>query len=263
MAVEISDAKTQEIAGLTTRYLKRGDGAPVLVLHGWGASLEAVHPIVAELSGRCSVYALDLPGFGATSMPPETWGSTEYADFVCRFMDEHGLERAAVVGHSHGGRIAIRLAVAHPERVTKLVLVDSAGIRPRRTFKYRRRVALAKLAKQVARFGGRRGRLLRERLVQRTASADYLSAGPLLRATFVRIVNEDLRDLLGRIAVPTLLIWGALDTDTPLEHGKLMEQSIPDAGLVVFERAGHFSYADEPVAFGRVVRHFLTGSSDK
>jgi pimeloyl-ACP methyl ester carboxylesterase len=97
---------------------------------------------------------------------------------------------------------------------------------------------------------------VRAAIIRRTASEEYLNAGPL-RGTFVRVVNEDLRDHLPRISVPTLLIWGAQDQDTPLADGKLMESLIPDAGLVVFDHAGHYSYVDAANAFARVVRHFL------
>jgi pimeloyl-ACP methyl ester carboxylesterase len=225
-------------------------------LHGWGGSIESVRPISAALAGVSTAYAVDLPGFGESDPPPEPWGAGEYAGFVRELMDELGLDATVVIAHSFGGRVAIRLAVDFPERVTKLVLVNSAGIRPARTAKYHRRVALAKLGKVIARFGGRPGARLRARIVRRTASPDYLNAGAL-RGTFVRVVNEDLSDYLPRVAVPTLLIWGDRDQETPLKDGQLMEKLIPDAGLVVFEHAGHYSYVDAAPAFGRVVRHFV------
>jgi pimeloyl-ACP methyl ester carboxylesterase len=140
--------------------------------------------------------------------------------------------------------------------VEKLILVNSAGIRPRRKARYYRRVALAKVGKALGRFAGLPGRRLQARIVRSTASPDYLSAGEL-RSTFVRVVNEDLAPLLPKIAVPTLLLWGGRDEETPLSQGRLMEKLIPDAGLVVFERAGHYSYIDEPDAFGRVARNFV------
>jgi pimeloyl-ACP methyl ester carboxylesterase len=228
----------------------------VLVLHGWGASADAVLSIVTSLADVATAYAVDLPGFGESDPPPEPWGVGEYADFVRELLGVLGLSRVTVIGHSFGGRVAIRLAVEFPDAVTKLVLVDSAGIRPKRTARYYRRVALAKLGKAIARIGGPQGRRLRERIVQRTASPDYLDAGEL-RGTFVRVVNEDLTSYLPRIAVPTLLIWGGQDHETPLADGQRMEKLIPDAGLVVFERAGHYSYLDEAQAFGKVVRHFV------
>jgi pimeloyl-ACP methyl ester carboxylesterase len=250
------DARFVDVAGLRTRYLVRGCGPPVLVLHGWGASIETVLSIVDGLKAQCTVYALDLPGFGQSALPPRAWGVGEYQEFLAAFMDAVGVRRAALIGHSNGGRIAIRMGSTEPQRIDKLVLVDSAGIRPRRTLRWYRRVALAKIGKYAARLLGPPGERLRERLVHRAGSTDYLAAGAM-RPTLVRLVNSDLRGHLPRLAAPTLLIWGAGDTDTPLAAAQEMERLIPDAGLVVFDGAGHYSYLDQPGRFAAVVSHFL------
>jgi pimeloyl-ACP methyl ester carboxylesterase len=245
-----------DINGIRTRWRQAGTGPPVLVLHGWGAKIEAVDPIIRALSPQLTVFAVDLPGFGETALPPAPWGVADYADWTRALMDELGLERPSIVGHSNGGRIAIHLATHHPERVDKLILVDAAGIRPKRGLRYYRRVGVAKTAKHAARLLGRPGRALQRRVIARTASSDYANAGPL-RPTFVKLVNEDLTPLLPRIRASTLLIWGDQDDATPLSDGQTMERLIPDAGLVVLKGAGHFSYIDQPQRFGRVAAHFL------
>lgn len=245
-----------DINGIRTRWRQAGTGPPVLVLHGWGAKIEAVDPIIRALSPQLTVFAVDLPGFGETALPPAPWGVADYADWTRALMDELGLERPNIVGHSNGGRIAIHLATHHPERVDKLILVDAAGIRPKRGLRYYRRVGMAKTAKHAARLLGRPGRALQRRVIARTASSDYANAGPL-RPTFVKLVNEDLTPLLPRIRASTLLIWGDQDDATPLSDGLTMERLIPDAGLVVLKGAGHFSYIDQPQRFGRVAAHFL------
>jgi pimeloyl-ACP methyl ester carboxylesterase len=245
-----------DVCGLRTRYLLRGSGSPVLVLHGWGASIETVYPIVTGLEPVASVCALDLPGFGQTEPPPQPWGVEDYQAFTAAFMDALAIERPTIVGHSNGGRIAIRMAATEPARTRRLVLVDSAGIRPKRTLRYYRRVGMAKVGKYAARYLGAPGERLRARIVGRVASSDYAAAGEM-RPTLVRLVNSDLREWLPRISVPTLLVWGAEDTDTPLADGRLMEQLIPDAGLVVLDGAGHYSYLDQPARFARIVAHFV------
>jgi pimeloyl-ACP methyl ester carboxylesterase len=103
---------------------------------------------------------------------------------------------------------------------------------------------------------GEPGKAVQKRVYERVASDDYRNAG-LLRPTLVRIVNEDVSELLPRISAPTLLLWGAEDHDVPVAHARTMESLIPDAGLVVLDRAGHFSYLDQPERFCRIVRHFL------
>ena len=246
-----------DIQGIPTRCRSVGDGPEVLVLHGWGASIEAVEPITRGLAATCAVHAVDLPGFGQTGPPPVPWGAREYADWTRALIAALGLARPSIVGHSHGGRIAIQFAAEHPQLVDKLVLVDAAGIRAPRGLSWYRRVAMAKLAKHVLNRLGPPGRALGRRLVGRAASEDYAASAETMRPTFVRLVNTDLTPLLPEIRASTLLIWGEDDADTPLTDGQTMERLIPDAGLVVFEGAGHFAYADQPQRFARVVGYFL------
>jgi pimeloyl-ACP methyl ester carboxylesterase len=251
------------VDSLRVAYRESGAGPPVVVLHGWGASGAAVTSILRCLEGEHRVIAPDLPGFGASDLPPDAWGSAEYAGCVRTFLWELGVERADFIGHSHGGRVAIRLATSDPGLVERLVLVDSAGIRPRHGPAYRARVLAFKAGRRAIAgwtraVGTRNAAPVREWFARRFGSEDYRQAGPM-RATLVRLVNEDLRALLPRVQAPTLLIWGEQDDFTPLAQGRLMEQLIPDAGLVVFPAAGHFSYADDPGRFCRIVGHFLKG----
>ena len=244
------------VLGLRIRYLVRGSGPAVLVLHGWGASIETVYPMVTGLALAATVYALDLPGFGESELPPQPWGVEEYQAFVAAFMDELEIECPTIVGHSNGGRIAIRMAATEPARAARLVLVDAAGIRPKRTLGWYRRVGMAKIGKYAARFLGRPGQRLRSLLVGRAGSADYLAAGAM-QPTLVKLVNADLRPFMPEVKVPTLLVWGSEDSDTPMTAGQEMERLIPDAGLVVLEGAGHYSYLDQPGRFARIVLHFI------
>jgi pimeloyl-ACP methyl ester carboxylesterase len=260
---KLEDGQTVRIGSQQVRYVRRkAPGAapgdlPIVVLHGWGAHIEAVAPILAALDGAPDLIALDLPGFGESEPPPEAWGVDAYAHFVLAFLDELEVPHAHLVGHSHGGRVSIAIAADHPERVGRLLLVDSAGLRPKRGWHYRRRVAVAKLGRVAAKLGGPPGRRLQERLRARVASRDYLEASEAMRGTFRAVVGVDLSDRLPRIAAPTLLVWGDLDEDTPLWMANRMEELIPDAGLVVLEGTGHYSYAESPGQFGAVARRFL------
>jgi pimeloyl-ACP methyl ester carboxylesterase len=260
MSSRVLPTQLTTVLGLRTRHIVRGEGPPVLVLHGWGASIEAVYPIVTGLAPVATVHALDLPGFGESDPPPQPWGVEDYQAFVAAFMEELAIEAPTIVGHSNGARIAIRLASTEPARASRLVLVDAAGIRPKRTLRYYRRVGMAKVGKYAARLLGAPGERLRARLVGRAASADYLAAGEM-RPTLVKLVNADLRPFMPSIGVPTLLVWGSQDSDTPLEAAHEMERLIPDAGLVVLEGAGHYSYLDQPARFARIVSHFIASPS--
>jgi len=260
---KLEDGQTARIGSQQVRYVRRSAAGapagdlPIVVLHGWGAHIEAVAPILAALDGAPDLIALDLPGFGESEPPPEAWDVDAYERFMVDFLDELAVERAHLVGHSHGGRVSIALAAAHPERVGRLLLIDSAGLRPKRGWRYRRRVAVAKLGRVVARVGGPPGRRLQERMRRRVASRDYLEASEAMRGTFRAVVAADLSDRMPRIGAPTLLVWGERDEDTPLWMAHRMEELIPDAGLVVLEGAGHYSYADAPGQFRAVARRFL------
>lgn len=252
------------IDGLRIAYRARGalDGTrPIaIILHGWGASGAAVASIQACLAPTHDSVAPDLPGFGASDPLPAAWGSEEYLASITHFLDLLGIARASVLGHSRGGHFAFALTATYPERVDRLVLIDSAGIPPRRGPKYRVRVLAFKTARRLLDsrpLAGQRGRPLRALFERRLGSDDYRAASGAQRGTLVRLVNEDARHLLARVQAPTLLIWGERDNATPLADGRLMERLIPDAGLVVFPGAGHFSYADDPGRFCRVVSHFL------
>jgi pimeloyl-ACP methyl ester carboxylesterase len=260
---KLEDGQTVRIGSQQVRYVRRttSGGAPgdlpIVVLHGWGAHIEAVAPILTALEGAPDLIALDLPGFGESEAPQQAWDVDSYARFMVHFLDELAVGRAHLVGHSHGGRVSIALAADEPERVGRLLLVDSAGIPPKRGFRYRRRIAVAKLGRVIAGVGGRPGRRLQVRMRARVASRDYLEASEAMRGTFRAVIAADLSDRLPRIAAPTLLVWGDEDDDTPLWMAERMEALIPDAGLVVLDGAGHYSYADSPGQFRAVARRFL------
>lgn len=250
-----------EIDGIRTRYRRLGDGPEVLILHGWGARIEAVSPIVDALAGGCAVCAVDLPGCGETGPPPrQPWGVADYAGWTRALIVGLGLARPSIVGHSRGATIALKLAAEHPELVDKLILIDAAGIKHRPTLAQRRRVARAKLAKHGSRLLGAAGERWRERVIVRNGSRDYIDAGEM-RPTLVKLVNEDVTGLLASVRASTLLIWGENDDATPLSDGETMQRLIPDAGLVVFEGAGHFAYLDQPRRFAVIASHFLAAQA--
>jgi pimeloyl-ACP methyl ester carboxylesterase len=247
--------ETVEMAGQKTCLADVGTGEVVVVLHGWGGRIESMAPVVACLQPAFRVIAVDLPGFGRAPAPAGAWGTGDYSDWLAALLRSRGIERAHLLGHSFGGKVSLCLAAAHPGMVDKLILVDASGLRsaPSPVAKVKR--ALSRAARAAGRWGPM-GRRVRQAVYERVASADYRDAGPL-RPTFVKVVNEDVTSLLPRITAPVLLVWGSDDDAVPVGHAQKMERLIPDAGLVVFQGAGHFSYLDQPERFCRVARHFL------
>ena len=248
-----------EIENLKINYITEGTGEIVLVLHGWGASIETVMPIVNVLKETMKVYAIDLPGFGKSDLPDDVFGSFYYSDIVKGFIDKMGIEKLSLVGHSYGGKLCIILSARYPEIIEKQVLIDSAGLIPKRTLKYHLKVKTFKIMKKIYKtfFFWKDEEEKMEKLYKKFGSDDYQNTSGIMRKIFVRVVNENMKPLLNDILAPTLLIWGDKDEDTPLYMAKIMEKEIKDSGLVVFEGAGHYSYLDEYHRFKKVLESFF------
>jgi len=243
---------------LDTYFSLMGEGNPVLLLHGWGASAESLGGVAKALEDQFRVLAIDLPGFGWSPTPAVAWGTREYAAHVEAFMDSAGIPVASVLGHSFGGRITLALAAHAPHRVRNLVLVASAGIRPRRGPGYHVKVGAAKLAKRLflSRIMGRLGDRILSGVDERVGSRDYRKAGRM-RATLVKVVNEDLRAILSSIRAPALIIWGDRDQEVPRSSMEIMARGINGSTLEVMEGAGHFPFVDMPDRFVDLVKGFL------
>lgn len=236
------------------------DGIPILMLHGWGANRELIWPLAERLLRlHYRVYVPDLPGFGQSPAPDVAWSVFDYANFVMNYLDSQHLDRVHFFGHSFGGRLGLILGAEHPERIHKMILADSAGIRPQpsktsqirlKTYKSIRgglqKIGLNTLSGQLSDWYNRR-----------YGSADFQAASGVMRETFVKVVNQDLLSYAARVRPSTLLLWGDQDKDTPLEQGQLLEKTIPDAGLVVLKGAGHYSYLDQVGDCVRIIDHFL------
>ena len=198
-----------------------------------------------------------MPGFGASDIPPADWDVYSYADFVVKFIEKTGITNPVLVGHSFGGRLSIIIAAKKAADVRKLILTDSAGVKPSHGADYYIKVYFYKLMKKVAGFIGLISKKTEDKIKNMFGSADYRNANPVMRQIMVRVVNEDLQYLMPDISVPTLLMWGEKDDATPVSDAKIMEKLIPDAGLVVLSGAGHFSYLDRPGDFAVITNKFL------
>ena len=234
-----------------------GQGNDVLLLHGWGVDSSVMQPIQEHFSQKFRVTRIDLPGFGQSPAPKTAWSIYDYADFVAKLINQLKLKDPIIIGHSFGGRISIILGSRGIG--SKFILTDSAGILPKRSVGYYMRVYSYKAAKKLMNLSFLKK--YKDRVLNiwqsKNPSSDYAAATGIMREIFIKVVNEDLQPLLHKITVPTLLIWGENDTATPLSDGKLMEQLIPDSGLVVFPQSGHYCFLDAPIRFYTVVGYFI------
>lgn len=251
----------KKIEQIPVNYIDEGEGSAILLLHGWGSNITLFDGIVKTLSPCHRVIAPDMPGFGKTPEPPDAWSVDDYVDFVMKFTDSLQLKEFSVLVHSFGGRVLFKMNAREdlPYRIQKAVLIDSAGIMPKKTWKQKVSLRLYKMARRIM-----STRVLHflypdavEEMRKKRGSADYNNATPTMRTTLVKVVNEDLEPLISRMSCPTLLIWGDADTATPIGDAHRMEQLIKDAGLVVCEGAGHYSFLEQPEKVHAALRAFF------
>ena len=249
-----------DIKGINTHYEDRGAGDTVVILQGWGTDLSLYEGLIAHISKTHRVIAPELPGFGETPEPPESWNAADYSAFVLDFLKALNVKTAVLIGHSNGGRIIIKTVGGGSElKVPRIVLIGSAGLVHEKTPEQLRRQKRYKLGKTVLSSAPVKTIFpsALEKFKQRSGSDDYKNATPVMRETLVKLVNEDLSELLPAIKQPTLLIWGENDDATPLSDGKLMETLIPESGLAVVKNSGHYPFLEQPYIFNSILKSYL------
>ena len=249
--------KNIKINGLNFHYTVQGNGSPIVLMHGWGCNSTTLASIEKVAVESHTVYNVDFPGFGSSQEPSEVWGVEKYTQLIEEFIKLENIENPILLGHSFGGRVGILYSSRN--QVKKLILVDAAGVKPRRSLKYYFKVYTYKMGKRLMPLiYGKDGAQKRiEEMRAKRGSSDYNNASPMMRAILSKVVNEDLKHCMPKIKAPTLLIWGENDTATPLRDAQIMEKLIPDAGLVSFPGCGHYSFLDNPIQFAAVLRSFL------
>lgn len=249
--------ETININGTTVAYRHAGSGRPIILMHGWGCDSSTLSLFERVGAEHHEVFNIDLPGFGRSPEPPTAWTVEDYTRMLEGFVRQLGLQNPILLGHSFGGRVAILYASRNP--VSQLLLVDAAGVKPRRSPKYYMKVYSFKLAKTIYPLivGHKKADAYIAKVRQSSGSPDYLQSSPLMRQVLVKAVNTDLRKVMPKIEAPTLLIWGENDTATPMRDARIMKRLIPGAGLVSFPGAGHFSFVDNPYQSAAVVRRFI------
>jgi pimeloyl-ACP methyl ester carboxylesterase len=255
-----------------------GSGEPVIFIHGlsgcWQNWLEQL-PLFAR---DHRVIAVDLPGFGQSEMPAEEISISGYADAIDELMDKLDIETARIVGNSMGGFIGAELAIQHPERVERLVLVAAAGlsiesIRTERTTGLRHRAenivffTLGHIASRSATVALRPR--LRAALLMTVAAHPAKLPGPLAAQQVLgsgkpgfsdaleAMCRYPLRDRLEKIACPTLIVWGEKDILVPVKDAAIFEELIPDSRKIIYKDTGHVSMMERPERFNSDVKAFL------
>lgn len=251
------------VKNLNINYEKMGEGKTVLILPGWGTTIDVYRNMMNSISTYASVITIDMPGFGKSEVPTEAWDADQYIDFIIDFIKSQNIKELDLIGHSNGGRLIIKM-MSRPNldfKVGKIILVGSAGIVHKKPLKIRLKVKKYKLGKKILSL-----RLVKklfpgalEKFQKNAGSDDYKNSPPILRQSMVKLINEDMREYLPNIKAPTLLLWGEKDTATPIEDAVLMEKMIPDAGLVKVAGCTHYVFLEQPAYINNIIKTFLTG----
>lgn len=276
LAQEGLEARYETVDGHRLRYVRAGHGSPVVLVHGFGSSLYTWKDVIPGLAADHDVVALDLPGFGLSDHPSDL-SVEELPRAVLGLMDRLGVARAALVGNSLGGGVCAMAAGAHPDRVSALVLVDSAGYNLGPT----EHPALVRLTMGPA--GALVSLLPGKRLVVESALrqvfhdpslvtpervAEYLQGATRPGAfASIRSLGDSLHDrgslvqeALPRVKVPTLVIWGGDDRWIPLAHADRFAAAVAGARKVVIDDCGHVPQEEKPAVVLRLLREFLAAA---
>lgn len=218
-------------------FKKAGSGPPMICVHGWGGSLYSLHEIAQRAAHKYTVYTLDLPGFGKSDNPPPHWGVEGYADILDLFIKKLSIKRPIYFGHSFGGAIGIYIASHKPETLSALILCSSS---------FKREKKISRLARILKWAPPSLMSLLRPiRPLLKTIYYNMFQRGsdltkfPHLEKNFRKIVMQDLTPDTKKIRIPTLILWGEEDTQTPVLWAYELEKNIEGSRLVVYPGIRH------------------------
>lgn len=252
------------IDGKNIRYKVTGDGdKTAVILQGWGTDMKLYDSVAWDIADSYRVIQFNLPGFSDSDEPSEPWGIEDFSNWFVHFMEALQIRKAVLIGHSFGGRIMIWLGSMSKEelpfQIEKMVFIDAAGIQREKTPKQKRSVRRYHFNRALFHFRpiywffkdavdiwqGQQG------------SADYRNSSAMMKQCMIKAVNNDLTYRLPDIPYETCLVWGDLDTATPIADGNDMARLMPHARLNVLEGTDHFSFLRKPGEFKKIIRSFL------
>lgn len=239
------------IKGNSVNYICYGNekGKDIILLHGWGQNIEMMKFIGDRLSSDFHITILDFPGFGNSEEPKEAYSNDDYVEVVEELAKELKLKNPILIGHSFGGRIAIKYSSKKENNVSKVVLFGAPCIREQKKLPLKTRIF-----KKIKKIPGLKW--LAEIMKNYIGSRDYKAASPIMRQVLVKTVNEDLLENAKKITAPTLLIWGDNDTEAPLYLAEKAEKQMKDAALIVLPGT-HYAYLENLDQVIRILNSFL------
>ncbi|NBK97547.1 MAG: alpha/beta hydrolase [Erysipelotrichia bacterium] len=221
-----------------------GTGQAMLLLHGWGVDHHMMEEIFEHFKPTYQVCTLDLPGFGKSANPPYAFSIYDYVNVIKEVILKYALQKPIIIAHSFGARIAFHYAAMFP--VKYLIITGGAGIRATHDFDYYFKVYLFKILRFL-------------HIENELGSYDYKQANDVMKATLVKIVNDDARADIEKIPCEMLLVWGEKDMQTPLWMAEQICQLNAKATLIIFKEDDHFAYYHQMHRFIKVCESVLEG----
>lgn len=224
---------------------------PILFLHGWEGSHLSFKYFADKLSKTNRCINLDFPPFASSSMPIAPLTVNDYSNMVFELLKFLKIKKVNIVAHSFGGRVAINLA-SKTEVVKSLLLTGCAGLKKRSIKKFFK-VCYYKFLKFLVKI-----KLCSKKVLNNFGSEEYKKLNPVMKQTFTNIVNYNQKSLLKRINVPTLLVWGTKDKETPFCFTKTFKKNIKDCEVIKFENCTHFAYLEKPNLFLNILYSYFS-----
>lgn len=237
---------------------------PIFILHGWGSSSQSWVK-VKQLLGKneYEVFTPDLPGFGEEPPPKSSWDLDDYVEWIRNYIEKAGFElqdRFFLLGHSFGGKIAVKFAIKYPALIEGLILVASAGVTPRKKWKIKIFRLTTKIGDIIFSFLILRPlRTVVRKIVYFFAQEqDYYRATGIMREVMKKTLEENLTSILPCIRVPTLIVWGSHDTMTPLSDAYIFQRHIKNSKLVILKGGKHGLNLQMPEKFVETIIEWIS-----
>lgn len=236
----------------------------IVILPGWGDTRQSFCYMIQFLKQFFTVYIIDYPGFGNSTFPNKNLTIYDYTELIYNWIQNLKLDNPILIGHSFGGRIITTLLGYYHHSFNNIILMNSAGIKPKQTLRKKVRTITYKLLKKIKSIIPKRYRKQYQNfLFSKFASNDYKNLNINMMQTFKNIVNEDLKPYLKYIKAKALLIWGDKDDSTPITDAKTMHNSIINSELIIIEGTNHFTYLERPDLINSIIFEQLKDEINK
>lgn len=225
-----------QVHGIRLNYDTFGKGSPLVMVHGWNGESKSLLPLAKKLEDKFTIYLLDLPGFGGSSVPPQSWEPEDYVDTVLEFTKLMNLGTFSYIGHSFGGGIGVKIAAEHPSLIENLFLVAAAYHRDPQTA-----TSVSLLKRFLPKYDSVKKRAVYPRKIYYKIfhpRSDSMRR-PELETIFRKIIAQDLSPMVKSIRSRTYIFWGQNDLATPVKDAYFLHENIKDSILKVYKDVGH------------------------